>query len=152
MKVKRITEILRRIWLFSANKIKSSESFSKQPTQLIVELNSSLRHIIVTYGLYKIGINVYDQFCWPWITQLWTTLALMLKAQNFQFWKVWIGTMLIYQLYQLKWIMLETYLKAQYIYVDSKHLLTLRFFFKFVSRANSSNIFPPTKWPRKQKM
>ena len=50
MKVKRmgITEILRRIWLFSANEIKSSEFFSKQPTQLIVELNSSLRHIIVT--------------------------------------------------------------------------------------------------------
>ena len=48
MKVKRmgITEILRRIWLFSANKIKCSESFSKQPTQLIVELNSSLRQII----------------------------------------------------------------------------------------------------------
>jgi hypothetical protein len=41
-----ITETLRRIWLFSANKIKSSESFSKQPTQLIVELNSSLRQII----------------------------------------------------------------------------------------------------------
>ena len=39
-----ITEILRRIWLFSAKKIKISESFSKQPTQLIVELNSSLRH------------------------------------------------------------------------------------------------------------
>ena len=50
MKVKRmgITEILRRIWLFSANKIKSSVSFSNQPTQLIVELNSSLQHIIVT--------------------------------------------------------------------------------------------------------
>ena len=50
MKVKRkgITEILRKIWLFSANKTKSSESFSKQPTQLIVELNLSLRHIIVT--------------------------------------------------------------------------------------------------------
>ena len=50
MKVKRmgITELLRRIWLFSANKTKSSESFCKQPTQLIVELNSSLRHIIVT--------------------------------------------------------------------------------------------------------
>jgi hypothetical protein len=31
-----ITENLRRIWLFSANKIKSSESFSKQPTQLII--------------------------------------------------------------------------------------------------------------------
>ena len=41
-----ITEILRRIWLFSANKTKSSESFNKQPTQLIVELNSSLRQII----------------------------------------------------------------------------------------------------------
>ena len=51
MKVKRmgITEILRRIWLFSANKIKSFESFSKQPTQLIVKVNSSLRHIIVTF-------------------------------------------------------------------------------------------------------
>ena len=36
-----ITEILRRIWLFSASKIKSSESFSKQPTQLIVTNNLS---------------------------------------------------------------------------------------------------------------
>ena len=43
-----ITEILRRIWLFSANKKKSTESFSKQPTHIIVDLNSSLRHIIVT--------------------------------------------------------------------------------------------------------
>ena len=35
MKVKRmgITEILRKIWLFSANKIKSFDSFSKQSTQ-----------------------------------------------------------------------------------------------------------------------
>ena len=50
MKVKRIgiTEILRRICLYSANKIKSSESGSKQPTLLIVELNSSLWQIIVT--------------------------------------------------------------------------------------------------------
>ena len=28
-----ITEVLRRIWLFSAYAIKSSESFSKQPSQ-----------------------------------------------------------------------------------------------------------------------
>ena len=51
MKVKRmgITEILKRIWLFSANKIKNSESGSKQPIQLIVELKSSLWHIIVTF-------------------------------------------------------------------------------------------------------
>jgi hypothetical protein len=50
MKIKRmgITEILRRIWLFSAKKIKSSESFSKQPAQLINKLNASLQHIIVT--------------------------------------------------------------------------------------------------------
>ena len=62
MKVKRmgITEILRRIWLFSAYKIKSSESLSKQPTQLIVELNSSLRHIIVT-NIYRISILEFDQ-------------------------------------------------------------------------------------------
>ena len=53
MKVKRmgITDILRMIWLFFANKVKSSESFSKQPIQLIVELNSSLRHMIVTYDI-----------------------------------------------------------------------------------------------------
>ena len=52
MKFKRmgITESLRRIWIFSVNKVKSSESAgSKQPTQLIIELNLSLRHIIVTF-------------------------------------------------------------------------------------------------------
>ena len=54
----RITEILRRIWLFSAEKIKSSESFGKQPTQLIVKLNSSLWHIIVTINWWvKTSIN-----------------------------------------------------------------------------------------------
>jgi hypothetical protein len=44
MKVKRmgITEISRRIWLFSANNIKSSESFSKQLTQLIIAANNAL--------------------------------------------------------------------------------------------------------------
>ena len=49
MKVKRmgITEFFGRIWLFSSNEIKSSESLSKQSPQLIVELNSVLRHIIV---------------------------------------------------------------------------------------------------------
>ena len=71
MKVKRmgIKEILRRIWLFSANKTKSSESFNKQPTQLIVALNSSLRHIIVTqntadrsgYNLISI-IIIFSEF------------------------------------------------------------------------------------------
>ena len=54
-----ITEILGRIWLFSANKLKSSESFSKQATQLIVEFNSSLRHIIVTLTLLLTVKNVF---------------------------------------------------------------------------------------------
>ena len=62
-----ITEILRRIWLFSANKIKSSESFSKQSTQLIVELNSSLRHIIVTlYSLMQRQIQIFIKFNYFW--------------------------------------------------------------------------------------
>ena len=47
VKIMGITEVLRRIRLFSENKIKSSESFSKQPTQLIVKLNFSLQQIIV---------------------------------------------------------------------------------------------------------
>ena len=59
MKVERmgIREILRRIWLFSANKIKDSESFSKQPTQLISELNSSLPQVIVTIDSEKLNQN-----------------------------------------------------------------------------------------------
>ena len=36
-----ITEILRGVWLFSANKIKSSESVRKQPTQLIIAADNS---------------------------------------------------------------------------------------------------------------
>ena len=44
MKVKkmRIKEILRKIWLLSANKIKSSESKCKQSSQVELKLNSSL--------------------------------------------------------------------------------------------------------------
>ena len=63
-----ITEILRRIWLFSANKIKSSESFSKQPTQLIFKLNSSLQHINVTLSFYKLWILILDH---PDTGQIW---------------------------------------------------------------------------------
>ena len=47
-KIMGMTEILRSIWLFSTNKIKSSQSFSKQPTQLIVELNLSSRQKLGT--------------------------------------------------------------------------------------------------------
>ena len=39
-----ITEILRRVWLFAAFKIKSSESFRKQPTQLIIAANDCHKH------------------------------------------------------------------------------------------------------------
>ena len=55
--------MLRRIWLFSANKIKSSESFSKHPTQLIFKLNSSLQHINVTLSFYKLWILIFGS---PW--------------------------------------------------------------------------------------
>ena len=50
MKVKRvgIPESLRRIWLFSANKINSSESFSKQPTQLIIAAHNC--HVYQKYS------------------------------------------------------------------------------------------------------
>ena len=61
-----ITEILRRIWLFSANKIKNNfESVSKQPNRLIVELSSSLWHIIVNLviddGDLVVGQVEHDQ-------------------------------------------------------------------------------------------
>ena len=62
MKIKRmaITEILRRIWLFSATKIKSSESFSKQPTQLIIAVP------IVTFfcctGQHFFYLNTLENF------------------------------------------------------------------------------------------
>ena len=76
MKVKRmgITEILRRIWLFSANKIKSSESFSKQPTQLIVELNSSLQHIIVTESISVFPITELGNQLPPTLTDFFLNL------------------------------------------------------------------------------
>ena len=56
MKVKRmgLTEILRRIWLFTANKIKSSESVSKQPTQLIIATE------IMYYGHNSVLVNAFD--------------------------------------------------------------------------------------------
>ena len=68
MKVKRmgITEILKRIWLFSANRVKNNfESVSKQPNRLIVELSSSLWHIIVNLviddGDLVVGQVEHDQ-------------------------------------------------------------------------------------------
>ena len=66
MKVKRmgITEILRRIRLFSANKIKSSEFVSKQPTQFIVELNSPLRQTLGTIRtIASINVGVFYMQC-----------------------------------------------------------------------------------------
>ena len=36
--------------------------------------------------------------------------------------------------------------------LDAVSLNNSTFFFKFVSRANNSNNYPPTMWPRKEKM
>ena len=55
-----------RIWLFSANKIKNPDSFSKQPTQLIAVLNSSLQHIIVKYGDMMLSYLVKKIFVEWW--------------------------------------------------------------------------------------
>ena len=81
MKVKRmgIKEILRRIWLFSVNKIRTSESVSKQPSQLKhkLELNSAPWHIIATKSI-TCSINIpstililtpldFQTFLCPWI-------------------------------------------------------------------------------------
>ena len=69
---------MRRIWLFSANKIKSSESVSKQPTQLIIA--TEIRHNCNQYNHYldyldcldKKGTNKMHDICdkitkwWNW--------------------------------------------------------------------------------------
>ena len=95
----RITEILRRIWLFSANKIKSSESFSKQPTQLIIELSSSLRHTIVTHpsslwsqitptiqaGAPLLKENFFNPRTFVWIFQLLCPLSSS-DHERYDFW------------------------------------------------------------------
>ena len=63
---KGITEILRRSWLFSTNKIKSSESGSKQPTQLII-----VAHNYHTYSSQNHNFNIRLKKCkksnasWP---------------------------------------------------------------------------------------
>ena len=66
MKAKRmgITEILGRICLFSANKLTSSKSFTKQHSHLIVKLNSSLRQIndSLTWSFTSKKLKFYNWF------------------------------------------------------------------------------------------
>ena len=72
----RIKEILRRIWLLSANKIKPSESICKQSSQVKLELNLSFWQIITaiycrhSFGFQnsKIDSFLYSKaFCSPYI-------------------------------------------------------------------------------------
>ena len=58
MKVKRVglTESLKMSWLFSANKIKSSESFSKQPSST----HRRTQLIIATHNCHKGGQSEYE--------------------------------------------------------------------------------------------
>ena len=56
-----ITQILRRICLFSAHNIKSCESFSKQLTHLIVELNSSFWQIFDSKVVSEKSLNPLDK-------------------------------------------------------------------------------------------
>ena len=59
MKANRIgwKEILRRIWLISAKKIKPSESIPKQSSQVKLELNSSKLQIIVAELLSSLNVD-----------------------------------------------------------------------------------------------
>ena len=89
-----ITEILRRIWLFSANKIESSESFSKQPTQLIVEINSSLRHIIVTKVMMKtVAVDASTQNPYPWTMNNvhWTLMNIFSVPVSHTLFTIWVA-------------------------------------------------------------
>ena len=85
-----ITKILRKIWLFSANKIESSESGSKQPNQLILKINSSLRHIIVTNEIkacshrYSSLYSYYDEKWHGYFTTPLLTSIEMSNAQTVQ--------------------------------------------------------------------
>ena len=54
---------MRGIWLFSANKIKSSESFSKQPTQLIIAVK--IRHIFFFINRYVTSATVKSSWGHP---------------------------------------------------------------------------------------
>ena len=45
----------------------------------------------------------------------------------------------------------KKFVKIQWNIFLPQHRLTLRFFFKFVSWANNSKSYSPSKWPRKQK-
>ena len=64
MKVKRmkIKEILRRIWLLSANNIKPSESMCKQSIQVKLELNSALWQIIAAKILIATPSHIFGHY------------------------------------------------------------------------------------------
>ena len=65
MKVERmgIKEVLRRIWLISANKIKTSESVSKQSSQLIIVTDNCSTEV---KAQFKACQKYYDS---SWIIQ-----------------------------------------------------------------------------------
>ena len=71
-----IIEILRRIWLLNTNKIKSSESVSKQPTQLIIE--AEIRQMWCTYN--KMEWNIF----WRSILILFNEVFMLQKYKNWQ--------------------------------------------------------------------
>ena len=86
MKVKRtgIKEILRRVWLFSANKIKALNLLTNNQlnsrTQLIVKLNSSLQHITVTLGSRHGQCSLFRKICVS--TQSYTYIILIIQKHS----------------------------------------------------------------------
>ena len=81
---------MKRIWLLTSvsNEIKSSEFLSKQPTQLIVELNSSLGQIIDSQHLF----SATQHAVLTWIIQFQEDIpkvcsnVLVIKSKDYQ-WK-----------------------------------------------------------------
>ena len=63
MKINRmgIKDILRRIWLFSANKIKIFESVSKQPTQLIKVAHNCQPRIVSTPSSSELNLYCHKK-------------------------------------------------------------------------------------------
>ena len=82
-----LTEISRRIWLFSANKIKRSESFSKQPTQLIIAAHNFHISLYKNY-LAKVVLDLQKLGLIPKFYFEMFSLELSKKWMNFQLVKI----------------------------------------------------------------
>ena len=105
-----ITAIVRWIWLFNANKMKSSESFTKQPST-----NS-------THGLTQLIIaahNCCTSFCFL-LVQIFNSVGIILKILPVTC-CVWRFPMVLIPIIQFKWLV--------FCHIMSNHIPPLPFVF-----------------------